>query len=102
MQVETFEIISADPSQGDNALLNELESPEALGIIERLGLTGQRSLMTEREGTGTPVRNPYRQMTVIEDRVYSSLLPKKVELSEYDEGPIPLRVLQVAAHGKDF
>jgi len=101
MQVETYEVISADPSQGDNALVNELESEEAQRLIQELGLSGQAELLSEKE-SGVTTRNPYREMTVIEDRVYSVLLPTRVVLAEYSAGPIPLRVLQVAAHAMEF
>lgn len=102
MQVETYEVISDDPSQGDNALVNELESPEAVALIESLGLTGQRSLLVESKETGAVVRSPYRQMTQAEFNIYRTVLPRTVELTEYDDGPIPLRVLQVAAHAREL
>ena len=39
-------------------------------------------------------------MTQIEERVYRILCPQSQKLDEYDAGPIPLRVLQVAAHAQ--
>jgi len=102
MKVETYEVISDDPSQGDNALTNELESAEAVVLIESLGLAGQRKLLVKIGDADAPIRNPYRQMTQAERNIYGVMCPKVVELSEYEEGPIPIRVLQVAAHAKEF
>ncbi len=93
MQVETYEqteMTSAGP---------ECDA-EAIALIESLGLTGQQELITRPDGDA--VRNPYRLMTEEELCVYSLLMPKHVEISKYSDGPIPLRVLQVAAHARDL
>lgn len=101
MQVETYEVISNDPSKGDNALVAELESEEAQRLIDQLGLDGQRQLLAP-DDSGVVTRNPYRRMTETEARVYRCLLPQQVEVSAYGDGPIPLRVLQVAAHAREL
>lgn len=105
MQTETYEVISNNPAEGDNALVAELKSPEAVELITTLGLKGQEALLVERqtEGGETVVeRFPYRRMTKDEDRVYGFLMPQKTKLVDYKDGPVPLRVLQVAAHATDL
>lgn len=102
MLVETFEVISDDITGGDNSTERELQSTEARALIESLDLDGQRSLLAESRDTGTIVRNPYRRMTQTEDRIYRAVCPQVEEISRYSDGPIPLRVLQVAAHAKDL
>jgi hypothetical protein len=99
MQVETYEAISLDV-QGDGTVVNELVSEEALSLIEALGLEGQRQLVAVKSVDGEEVqtRNPYRRMTAEEMAIYSTLMPNRVRLAEYRDGPIPLRVMQVAAH----
>lgn len=82
MLVETFELeeVAEQPP--------ELEA-EAVALIEKLGLDGQQT------------RIPYRKMTEEETFVYGILCPMRTPLKKYKEGPIPLRVLQVAAHATD-
>lgn len=101
IQVETYEAISIDESGGQ--FVNEEVSEEALALIEALGLDGQKALLQERrvsDGETTVTRNPYRRMTGEEQAVFGAILPRHVEVSAYEDGPIPLRVLQVAAHAK--
>ncbi len=102
MQIETFEVISLDEQHGD--VMNELVSEEALAIIDKLDLSGQKGLLDEREADGERVttRVPYREVTAEELAVFGAVLPRKVRLEVYRDGPIPLRVLQVAAHAKGF
>lgn len=91
MQVETYE---------QNEIKEECtdEKTALLEISTKLGLTGQQGLLAE------PVKTtfPYRRMSKVEDRVYGTLLINKTELKNYDEGIVPLRVLQVAAHASEF
>jgi hypothetical protein len=94
MHVETYEAVETG---FDGAV--ECDA-EALALIEQLGLEGQQKLVAKNDA-GDDVRNPYRKMTADENYVYSLLLSRKVKLDQYDDGPIPLRVLQVAAHAKD-
>ncbi len=93
MEVETYEVIETT-SAGVEC------DAEAIKLIEALGLTGQQELVTAPEGT--PTRNPYRLMTREELHVYKILMPKESRIEAYSDGPIPLRVLQVAAHAKDM
>ena len=94
MLVETYEVTETNPETG----LSEF-TPEALALIEQLGLEGQKELMTERRVGDETVTTicPYRQMSATEQRVYEFLLPTKMNLAAYNRGPVPLRVLQVAA-----
>lgn len=98
MKVETYEVISVDEQNGQ--VINERVSEEALALIEQMGLSGQRSLVQESVvDTETVVtRNPYRRMTAEEAAIFGAILPRRVNVEEYSDGPIPLRVLQVAAH----
>lgn len=101
MQVQTFEVISNDPSQGDNTP-GELCSPEAVELITTLGLVGQQKLIATPADEDTPaVRIPYRLMSAGEMKVYELLMPKQTPIAEYADGAIPLRALQVAAHARD-
>jgi len=94
MQVETFECqeTAAEPIEA---------SEEAIGLIEELGLDGQKSLVCKQE-SGHEVRCPYREMTAEERFVYGVLCPKEYRLAVYKATPIPLRVLQVASHAKSL
>ncbi len=98
MQVETFEAISLD--EQDGKIVNELVSEEALALVEALGLEGQRRFTVEEEVGGEQVerRNPYREFTAEEMAVYRTVFPRVTALAAYGFSPIPLRVLQVAAH----
>jgi hypothetical protein len=99
MQVETYEQqeLSSDLETED------LSSPEALALIEELGLTGQDNLLNRRsasEGDEVVTRNPYRLMTMEEQRVLTACFPQATPIEDFDFCPIPLRVLQVAAHAR--
>lgn len=98
MKVETYEEISVDEQHG--SVIHEDVSEEAMALIESLGLEGQKQLVEERTvGTETVVtRNPYRKMTAEEAAIFGAILPRRAALEKYGDGPIPLRVLQVAAH----
>lgn len=93
MQVETFECVetAAEPIEA---------TEEAIGLIESLGLTGQNVFVRGKEETGTArdQRCPYREITAEERFVYLTLCPKESSLKNYSASPIPLRVLQIAAH----
>lgn len=96
MNVETFE-----QTEVVGGKIEEENSPEAIGLIETLGLKGQAALTTKTIDE-VDVRCPYRAMTKKEIRVYSTLYPDKVQIEDYRESMIPLRVLQVAAHAKNL
>lgn len=87
MKVETFECVEHDA----------VSDPEAWRLIEELGLEGQQTLVTS-DGQ----RSPYRAITSVEDKVYRALCPQSTVLEKYAGSPIPLRVLQVAAHARSL
>lgn len=93
MKVETYEIENS--LQSDASAM--AQDSEAVELIERLGLTGQKRLVNKETAT----RNPYRVMTEHERAVFEALMPEKTGLSDYSDDCLPLRVLQVAAHAKD-
>jgi len=95
MLVETYEQTEVDCD-------GQVEcDAEAVALIEQLGLEGQQQLLRKAEG-GQVERCPYRKMTADEAFVYGELLSKQTSLRRYADGPIPVRVLQVAAHAKDL
>lgn len=96
MKIETFE-----QTEVVGGTLEDESSPEALKLIEDLGLTGQRK-MTSKTDADVVVRCPYRAMTARENRVHECLYPKKIDVDSYQESMIPLRVLQVIAHAKSL
>ena len=93
MQVETYEVPETVSSDTIEALAAE---GEAQMLIESLGLDGQKELFCNAEGQ--QAHHPYRAMTKEEHAVFSTLFPNTTALEKYSDGPIPLRVLQVAAH----
>ena len=99
-QVETYEAISLD--EQDGIVVNEEVSEEALALIESLGLSGQKQLLAEKDAGGevVTVRSPYRLITAEELAVFGAIMPNRTQLEKYDGGPVPLRVLQIAAHAK--
>ena len=92
MQIETYEI-----EEVNNDLAAMAADSEALELIDKLGLDGQKSLANG----DTATRMPYRRLTKEEDFVYSMLCPVRTELGRFRSEIIPLRVLQVAAHAKE-
>jgi hypothetical protein len=70
---------------------------EAARIIESLELEGQRKLLVPSDGEEKG-RIPYREMTAEEQWVYSTVCPHACKVQDYSQSPIPVRVLQVAAH----
>lgn len=94
MNIETYEVCE------ESDMTPEADE-EALAIIEELGLEGQRALFQPRDD-GELNRNPYRTLTDEEARIYGALLPDHQTLADFSASPIPVRVLQVAAHAKQF
>jgi hypothetical protein len=92
MKVETYEIEEAKAEP-------QLEA-EAVELIEKLGLAGQRSLVKDTSAGET--RIPYREMTKGERVVFERVFPKQEKVEEYASGIIPVRVLQVVSHGKEL
>lgn len=95
MQVETFECAetAAEPIE---------TSEEALALIEEMDLAGQREFVCKSDKSGRDTRCPYRVITAEEMFVYRTLCPTETRLARYADAPIPLRVLQVAAHAKSL
>lgn len=96
MQVETFECqeTAAEPLEA---------TEEAVALMQSLGLDGQLSLVNPVKSEGDfATRCPYRQITQEESFVYRTLCPTVYDLEKYDAAPIPLRVLQIAAHAKSI
>src|SRR5690606_31479142 len=96
MQVETYEV---NETLSDGTV-EQMSDPESLALIEQLGLRGQETLLGKREAGDdvAVVRCPYRRMSAEEQNVFAVVCPQVTSLEEYASGPIPLRVLQVAAH----
>lgn len=91
MLVETFECqeTAEEPIEA---------AEEAIGLIESLGLEGQKTLLSPKE----QLRSPYRKIRKDETFVYRTICPVEVSLAQYEASPIPLRVLQIAAHAKSL
>lgn len=89
MQVESFAV-----EEVVNARIEDVAC--ARELARQLGLEGQERFYEE----GKPV-NPYRKATAKELLVYRTLFTQKTELERYSDGPVPLRVLQIAAHAKE-
>lgn len=90
--VETFEVLDAEECTPE-------ADAEAVALAEKLGLKGQKKLLSEDE---LPRRSPYRQMTNRERFTYGLLCSQRTKVEEYDIEPIPLRVLQVLSHAKEL
>lgn len=93
MKIETYEVEEITGELGVMAA-----DSEAIELCEKLGLKGQLKLTNKETGT----RQPYRRMTALELLVFSQVCPQRTPLENYDAGIIPLRVLQVASHAKEF
>ncbi len=90
MVVETYEVEEVAKQTVE-------QCDEAKALVEELGLQGQAKIYSPPDDAA-PSAFPYRKMTAQEAFVYRQLLPSKTKLSDYADGAIPLRVLQVAAH----
>jgi hypothetical protein len=94
MQIETYECEELKSSEATTMAVDA----EAIELIEKLGLKGQKSL-TNKE---TLTRDPYREMTKLELYVWRSMCPETTKLDEYRLSPLPLRILQVAAYANEL
>lgn len=95
MQVETFECQETITEPVD-------ASEEAIRLIESMQLGGQLSLVRPKTEDSTAARCPYRKIRGDEQFVYRLLCPQSASLERFAECPIPLRVLQIAAHAKSL
>lgn len=93
MKIETYEIEELNSSEATQMACDS----EAIELIEKLGLNGQKSLTD----TATATRFPYPRLTKTQEIVFNALFPERSRAEDYREGIIPLRVLQVIAFCKD-
>lgn len=94
MKIETYEIEEIKNSE----LSTMAADSEAIELIEKLGLAGQKQLLNPE----TASRFPYPALTKLQELVFTCLFPQKTTLHEFGNEIIPLRVLQVAAYCRDF
>jgi hypothetical protein len=93
MQTQTYEI--EEMSNSEASIL--AADGEAMLLVEKLGLTGQKKLINPNTGT----RLPYPQLTALENLVFRLYCPETTVVEEYKSGIIPVRVLQVVLHCRD-
>ena len=99
MQIETYEI--EETVVGDGITTPAEVEAEAIGMIETLGLEGQKELLTPKtEDASTVKRVPYPIMSDSEMRGYGACFPVHDDVAQYSAGIIPIRVLQVVEHAK--
>jgi len=94
MQIETYECEELKNSDATTMAVDA----EAIELINKLGLEGQKSLTNQE----TLTRDPYREMTKLEHFVWRTVCPESSLLSTYKLSPIPLRILQVAAYAREL
>ena len=87
MQIETYECETVPSVEFTD---------EAIALVEKIGATKQANFYQEGKSVV-----PYRFMSPTEMAVYHIMLPHRDEIDKFEAGPIPLRVLQVAAHAKE-
>lgn len=92
MKVETFEVTEI----GVEGPIDNFEDCKAL--TEKLELKGQSKFFNSEKAEIVP----YRKMTSQEALVYGKLLAKQTPLKTYEDGLIPLRVLQIASHALEI
>lgn len=92
MKVETYEVEPLAPEP-------QIEI-EAIELIDKLGLAGQKKLVATE--SNTPDTIPYKELSKSEVVVFKEVFSKQEEVKEYSQGVMPVRVLQVAAHGIDI
>lgn len=99
MLVETYEVL--EQHQADDGTFTPEDRELAESLIVDLDLEGQSRYMRRESSDATEIPAiPYRKMTAEEKEVYSLILPEKTLLQKYSDAPIPVRVLQVAAHAR--
>lgn len=92
MQIQTYEIEEIKSSEAATMAADS----ESLALVESLGLEGQKALANPETAT----RFPYPRLSSREALIFGLCFPKHTKLSEYRDGIVPLRVLQVAAYCK--
>ena len=98
MEIETYEI--EEVVDGERGTTPEIEE-EAKALIQELELTGQEELLVQNDD-GEEKRIPYPKLKAAEAAVYSVVFPKKVSAEAYNAGIIPVRVMQVIKHAREF
>lgn len=97
--VETFHMEEVSVDQ------RSLEvEPDSIALIERLGLSGQQSLIcppTPQQVVSTSTRIPFRRMKADESIVYQTLCPQRFKVEDYSVQPIPYRVLKLISDCRD-
>lgn len=94
MQVETYEIEDQKHSDASTMALDA----EAAELVEKLGLSGQKSLQNPE----TLTRCPYPVADADDAVLFKALNPEHCKPEDYSLDPIPVRVLQVLSHAKDL
>lgn len=84
MDIEVYDVKELDSD------LTEEEQGAQLAMIDRLGLEGQKELIGEDKEVC-----PFRKMTNQEKMVYETLFPKCTLVTEYSDGVVPMRAMQV-------
>lgn len=90
MQIETYEIEEIKDSEASTMAADA----EAMELIEKLELDGQKSLSNPE----TLTRFPYPRLTSKQEAVFTAMFPEQSNARSYNAGIIPLRVLQVIAY----
>lgn len=96
MQIETFEIQQTNSEASELAL-----EGASFEIIEKLGLDGQKSMVSSINGESQIVINPFRAMEEREMVVYKILCPEKADIKNYKVDSIPYKILEVAEKAMD-
>jgi hypothetical protein len=78
------------------------QSEEAVKLINELDLEGQQTYVKPTDENDFVTRMPYRLIKADEKLVYQTLCPKETRLEQFEDCPIPLRVLQIISHAKQF
>ena len=94
LQVETYEI--EDATHGEASQM--AHDAEAAELIEKLGLSGQKSLQNPE----TLTRCPYPVAEEDALLVFKALNPETCRPEDYSLDCIPVRVMQVLAHAREL
>lgn len=92
MEVELYnveEIASSDASA-------MAADATAIELIERLGLSGQKKLVSEKTAT----RQTFKRMTRVDELVFKTLFPESSRVEEFESEAMPLRVLEALETAK--
>lgn len=93
MQIKTYEIEEIKSSEAATMAADA----ESIELVNKLGLEGQKALANPQ----TETRFPYQLMSSRETLIFGLCFQKRTRLSQYRDGIVPLRVLQVAAYCKE-